>query len=75
MALISFSEWLDRFGDTEPVSTAPAALDSLRFAVTEFDATRREATRAARARSLQRRLQLAWRRAFWRLRREPSGSA
>jgi hypothetical protein len=75
MALISFSDWLDRFGDTAPGPTTPVALESLRFAATEAEAPRRAMPRAPGERSLGRRLQLAWRRTLWRLKRQPSGSA
>jgi hypothetical protein len=75
MALISLSDWLDRFGDTAPGSTSPAALDLLRFSATEAGPARAANEHSASSRrSVSERLQQAWRRAFWRLKGQPSGS-
>jgi hypothetical protein len=74
MALISLSDWLDRFGDTESQPVAPAALDSLRFETRE-DVVEERRRPAPRASDAGRRAAQAWRRIFWRWKRQPGGAA
>jgi hypothetical protein len=74
MALISLSDWLDRFGDAPPASPSPSELDALRFAATEGTAPVDLAEIKARA-GWRDRIRRACRRAFWRLKRQPSGQA
>lgn len=74
MALISLSDWLDRFGDRASASLSPAVLDEVHFSATEVEPPANEGPARAR-RSLGERLQQACRRAFWRLKRQPTGSA
>jgi hypothetical protein len=69
MALISFSTWLDRFGDLPPEPSGPGELDSVTFAVTEAQAPRQPAKAPAKPYSLRRALDLGLRRVLWRLRR------
>jgi len=76
MALISLSDWLDRFGDAcEPPASADG-LESLRFTASETPSTptdgRVQSRRQARWRE---RLRRACHRAIWRLKRLPSGHA
>jgi hypothetical protein len=70
MALISFSNWLDRFGDLPPEPSGPVELDSVRFAVTETEAPRQPATAPTKRYSLRRLLHLGFGRAWWRLKRQ-----
>jgi len=76
MALISLSDWLDRFGDASTTHDRAEDLESLRFTATESPSPpphdRRTTTARARWRE---RLRRAYRRVFWRLKRLPSGHA
>jgi hypothetical protein len=72
MALISLSEWLDRHGDAPSTLPPPSELDSLHLTASE-EATP-EAKKPVRE-SWRHRLDRAWRRACWRLRRHASGHA
>ena len=76
MALISLSDWLDRFGDGPAPTPAPSELDSLRFDVSELPPPAHDdgVRRALRA-SWRLRLRQAWQRASWRLRRLANGHA
>jgi len=76
MALIDLSDWLDRFGDAPAATSATPELDALRFGVTEVPvrAPDDRAPNGVRA-GWRLRLRQAWRRAFWRLKRMPSGHA
>ena len=75
MALISLSEWLDRFGDAAATQPSSPELDSLRFEVAEAPSTSPD-ERAGMARDRwHARLRQAWQRARWRLKRVTSGQA
>jgi len=74
MALISLSDWLDRFGDAPQASPSDSELDSIRFAAAEVPATPAVDRAEGKVRAGWRdRLRRACRRAFWRLKRLPSG--
>jgi len=75
MALISLSDWLDRFGDAPAATSSTSELDSLRFAVTEASAPADARAKKSLRAGWRARLGQAWRRVFWRLRRAPSGHA
>ena len=70
MALISFSNWLDRFGDLPPKPSGPGELDSVCFAVTEAEAPRQPAKAPTKRHSLRRLLDLGLGRALCRLKRQ-----
>jgi hypothetical protein len=73
MALISLSDWLDRSGEGESRAPTDAELESLRIVVDEGD-RRAAAPKAAVFREpLRQRWLRLWRRAFLRLKRQPSG--
>lgn len=74
MALIDLSEWLDRFGATSSRGATPSELESLRVVAQETESVGSAPKEAAPERLLVRWRRL-WRRAFWRLRRQPRGPA
>jgi hypothetical protein len=75
MALISLSDWLDRFDDGEAQPSASAALDSIRFEAAEDDLPCPGVRNAKLGTGFRQRLDQALRRTFWRLRRHAPGSA
>lgn len=76
MALISLSDWLDRFGDAASTAPSTSELESLRIRVSEEPATApNDSARVKSAAGWRIRLGQAWRRAFCRLRRQPTGQA
>ena len=75
MALISLSDWLDRSGEIQSQALTQAELESVRIVVDE-GGNRPPAPEDLQAREpLRQRWLRLWRRAFWRLRRQPSGPA
>jgi len=76
MALISLSEWLDRFGDAPEKQLSSDDLDALRIDVHEGPSTSPEHRPERDARACwQGRLRQIWQRARWRLRRVTSGQS
>jgi len=75
MALISLSDWLDRFGDAPTRIPSTSELDSLRFGVDELPARPDAAAASRGSASWRDRLRRRWERAFWRLKRASSGQA
>jgi hypothetical protein len=75
MALISLSEWLDRFGDAPATRPASPELDSLRFDVVEAPATPPDERAGIAGDRWHARLRQAWQRARWRFKRVTSGQA
>jgi hypothetical protein len=75
MALISLSDWLDRFGDAPAATSSTSELDSLRLDVSESPAPPDARAGTSVRAGWRVRLRQAWRRTFWRLRRAPSGHA
>jgi hypothetical protein len=74
MALISLSDWLDRFGDAPQAGPSNSELDSLRFAASEVPAAPAVERGEVKVRAGWRdRVRGACRRALWRLKRLPSG--
>jgi len=71
MALISLSDWLDRFGDAPQAGPSNSELDSLRFAASEAPAVERGEVKVRAG--WRDRVRGACRRALWRLKRLPSG--
>jgi hypothetical protein len=75
MALISLSDWLDRSGDSHAQALTEAELESVRIVIDE-GGHRPPAPEGLQPREpLPQRWLRMWRRAFWRLRRQPSGPA
>ena len=74
MALIDLSDWLDRFGAASSRGVTPSELDSLRIVADEAESAR-AAPKEAAPEPLRVRWGRLWRRAFWRLRRQPRGPA
>ena len=74
MALISLSDWLDRHGDAPSSLPSDSELDSLRLTATD-SVLPAEAKQPAPGAGWRARVYQAWRRAFWRLRRQASGHA
>ena len=75
MALISLSEWLDRFGDAAATQPPSHELDSLRFDVAEAPSTSPDERAGMAGDRWTARLRQAWQRARWRLKRVTSGQA